>query len=43
MEFAKTAKLMSLIRDKIISVFIADWKPLMDILYKTEKTRDLWF
>lgn len=41
MELAEMAKLTSLIREKTISTYIADWKPLMDFLHKTEKKNKL--
>lgn len=36
-ELAEIAMLTSLIRETITPLFIAHWKPLMDILCKTEK------
>lgn len=38
-EFAKMAELNCLIREKTISTFTADWKPLMHFLCKTGKKR----
>uniref|UniRef100_A0A2D4J5R1 Uncharacterized protein n=1 Tax=Micrurus lemniscatus lemniscatus TaxID=129467 RepID=A0A2D4J5R1_MICLE len=37
MELAEVAKLTSLIREKSIVAYIADWKFLMDFLCNTEK------
>lgn len=33
------AKLISLIREKIISIFITDWKFLLHLLHETEKNK----
>ena len=44
MELAEMAKLTSLIREKTITMFTADWKPLIAFLPETEKNAyDLWF
>ena len=36
-DFAEMDKLTSLIRERTLSTFIDDWKPLMDFLHKNEK------
>lgn len=38
MKLAKIAKLIALVRDKTLSKFNVDWKPLTDFLCETEKT-----
>lgn len=42
MKFAKMAKLITLIRDRILPNFNADWKPFIDILHETKQIK-LWF
>lgn len=36
-ELTEMAKLTSLVREKTIRAFLADWKPYMDFLLKEEK------
>lgn len=42
MELVEVAKLTSLVREKILSTFIANWKPLMDFTHETKKG-NWWF
>lgn len=43
MEFDEVAKLNPLIREKTISMFIADWKILMDFLHKAGENKFMSF
>lgn len=39
LELAEMAKLISLIRENAISIFMTNWKPFIDFLHENEKVK----